>query len=330
MYFSNTKAFKTLFKKPKLFVNYYLFWGERIAYLKLFGKKKRPKRYAGRKVLDLEQGCKLIKESILSGKPFMAGRFGSNELCLMIFSYFRQIGLLKNKHLLPPKEVIENCGFFPKTVDAIEKFGDLMIESLEECDTMCVWYNICEDYFIQNSKKKDIDLTHRKVLDFWNYEESWTSALAGKKVLVIHPLDELIKSQYEKRKELFKNTSYLPDFELLTLKAVQTIAGVKDQRFESWFDALDYMYERAMKLDFDIAIIGCGAYGYPLAAKIKKSGKQAIHMGGVLQILFGIKGNRWENDAEPKLLEHVNDNWIKPQKKDVPENSQQVEGACYW
>ena len=42
--------------------------------------------------------------------------------------------------------------------------------------------------------------------------------------------------------------------------------------------------------DYDIALIGCGAYGFPLAAHAKRMGKQAIHMGGSLQLLFGIRG----------------------------------------
>ena len=62
----------------------------------------------------------------------------------------------------------------------------------------------------------------------------------------------------------------MPEFELKTLKAVQTIAGEKDERFSTWFEALEYMFEETMKIDFDIAIIGCGAYGMPLAAKLKK------------------------------------------------------------
>ena len=47
---------------------------------------------------------------------------------------------------------------------------------------------------------------------------------------------------------------------------------------------------------FDIAIIGCGAYGLPLAAKLKKEGRQAIHLAGVTQLMFGIKGKRWEEN----------------------------------
>ena len=54
------------------------------------------------------------------------------------------------------------------------------------------------------------------------------------------------------------------------------------------------MVKEIEKKDFDIALIGAGAYGMPLAYKIKKMGKKAIHIGGSLQCLFGIKGSRWE------------------------------------
>lgn len=95
---------------------------------------------------------------------------------------------------------------------------------------------------------------------------------------------------------MFDNPDILPEFELKTLKAVQTLAGEKEDRFKTWFEALNYMYTEAMKIDFDIAIIGCGAYGMPLASMLKEAGKKAIHMGGVTQILFGIKGKRWEEE----------------------------------
>ena len=134
----------------------------------------------------------------------------------------------------------------------------------------------------------------------------------GKKVLVIHPFEESIQEQFSRREKLFPGTEILPDFELKTLRAVQTIAGEKDSRFATWFDALEYMYEEAMKIDFDIAILGCGAYGFPLAAKLKKAGRQVIHMGGATQILFGIKGSRWVNN--PRAQIEFNDEWVYPKK----------------
>ena len=127
---------------------------------------------------------------------------------------------------------------------------------------------------------------------------------------------------------MFDNLEMLPEFELKTLKAIQTIAGETDDRFSDWFEALEYMRDEAMKIDFDVAIIGCGAYGFPLAAMLKRAGKCAIHMGGATQYLFGIKSKRGENHEFIKSL--FNDNWVRPSEKETPKNKNLVEGGCYW
>lgn len=147
-------------------------------------------------------------------------------------------------------------------------------------------------------------------------------------MLVIHSFEESIREQYLRREELFPETEILPKFDLKTLKAVQTIAGEEDNRFATWFEALEYMYEEAMKIDFDIAILGCGAYGFPLAAKLKRAGKQVIHMGGVTQILFGIKGSRWVNNPRSQI--EFNDAWVYPKESETPKMSEKVENNCYW
>jgi hypothetical protein len=113
------------------------------------------------------------------------------------------------------------------------------------------------------------------------------------------------------------------------LKAVQTIGDNNEFGFDTWFDALKYMYDEAMKRDFDVVIIGCGEYGMPLAAMLKKAGKKAIHLGGVTQCLFGIKGSRWVNSPIDKKIP-MNDYWIYPDESETPSGAQNVEGGCYW
>ena len=112
-----------------------------------------------------------------------------------------------------------------------------------------------------------------------------------------------------------------------------------DDRFKTWFEALDYMYDEVMKKDFDVALIGCGAYGFPMAAHVKRSGKKAVHLGGATQLLFGIKGNRWEDPMYgvkewglPKgfYTEMFNPYWAKAGKDRRPANADSIEGACYW
>lgn len=175
---------------------------------------------------------------------------------------------------------------------------------------------------------KNVKLTHTNMMDFWRYDEPFTYALKGQKVLVVHYLANQIKDQYEKRESLFDNPKILPEFQLQAMPAVQTIAGNRDERFESWFDALNYMYEQTKNYDYDIALLGCGAYGMPLAAKLKKDGKKVVYMGGVLQMLFGIYGKRW--DAEPIARKLPNEYWTVPDADFIPKNHESVEGGCYW
>ena len=80
--------------------------------------------------------------------------------------------------------------------------------------------------------------------------------------------------------------------------------------------------------DYDIAIIGCGAFGFPLASFVKDQGKKAIHLGGAVQILFGIKGVRWDENKFTSEL--YNEYWIRPSEDETPKNSGNVEKGCYW
>lgn len=85
------------------------------------------------------------------------------------------------------------------------------------------------------------------------------------------------------------------------------------------------------KTDFDIAIIGCGAYGFSLAAHVKRIGKKAVHLGGATQLLFGIIGKRWESaDIYIKKFTFKNDYWVRPLESEKPNNSEKVEGSTYW
>ncbi len=162
------------------------------------------------------------------------------------------------------------------------------------------------------------------------YKNPWSAALKGKKVLVIHPFEETIIKQYEKREKLFKNPEVLPEFDLLTYKPVQGIGRAKNKlKYKTWFEALAKMKEDIKNIDFDIAIIGAGAYGMFLAQYVKSVGKQAIHMGGATQLLFGIKGNRWDNCFGDL---YYNKYWIRPSKDETPEGVELFERGtmAYW
>ena len=217
-------------------------------------------------------------------------------------------------------------GFFPLTKGMIEQFSELMYQDMKQLDILGSW-RIEEKLLLKYFPlAKRIEL---KALEPYLSENPWTEALAGLKVLVVHPFNTTIERQYhDKRTLLFKDQRVLPQFKSLeTIKAVQTIAGNQGE-FNTWFDALDSMKEAIDAKDYDVAILGCGAYGFPLAAHIKRSGKKAIHMGGATQLLFGIKGKRW--DDHPIISTFYNEHWVRPAPEDVPVDANKVENGCYW
>jgi hypothetical protein len=165
-------------------------------------------------------------------------------------------------------------------------------------------------------------------LEPYYHGRPWSRVLAGRRVLVVHPFEDTIRSQYSRhRTDLFDNAEVLPSFELLSLRAVQSSA-LNPTRFGSWFEALDAMTEQAGAMKFDIAIVGCGAYGFPLAARIKAMGRQVVHLGGATQYLFGIRSRRGEK--MPEIARFFNAHWVRPSSGETPVHAELVEGACYW
>ena len=162
------------------------------------------------------------------------------------------------------------------------------------------------------------------------YDVPWTMALEGKKVLVISPFVDTIREQYPKIDKIYEGRKMLPSFELKTLKSVWFSGDREDDDFDTWFDALQYLYDEAMKIDFDIALLSCSTFGFDLACMFKRAGKQAIQYGGALQVLFGIKGARWDN--YPPYSKYYNEYWVRAPKTEAPSKrfANKLDNGCYW
>ncbi len=298
-------------------------------------------------IFDAQESSDLLYNAITAPEPCMIARFGGFELNVVA----NYLSIKEKTHSWTKfikGEVYEwwwnqillehfrdNAGFFPLDDDYVCRFCELMISDSQQLDLLGSWLD--NEYLLIGypSRVKRVRLLHME--PYWA-ECPWTRALRGKKILVIHPFVKLIEKQYrEHRTQLFKNPDVLPEFDLQTIQAVQSIGG-KGGEFENWFDALQYMKDEIDKRDFDIALIGCGAYGFSIAAHVKRRGKKAVHMGGALQLLFGIKGKRWEDPnygfgtlgKKGRYLELFNNYWIRPGVDAKPVDAEKVEGACYW
>ena len=283
-----------------------------------------------------------IREKLLSPEPCMFSRFGAVEIgCVVnylgIYHQKRKIIKYIKGEAFPwwwEEETMypmrNNAGFFSATPELLKRFSEMMIEDMPLIDILASW-RFEEEYFskeLQNAYKIDFEPYN----PFWS-DVPWTAALENKKVLVVHPFAETIQKQYLRKELIHKDPRVLPTFDLQTIKAIQTIGNQGDGRFETWFDALEFMKNEIDKMDYDVCLLGCGAYGMPLAAHVKRSGKKAVHLGGSLQLLFGIRGARWENsnyNATYNYSKLMNEFWVKPSATETPSKAQQVEEGCYW
>lgn len=284
-------------------------------------------------VLNFLDASALLYEKFSKSEPFAAGKIGNAEL-MCAYNYFVY------KHRNQPvqwsptveQETCVNAGVFPKTEQARVNFAETLAESLKNMDVVASWNGGLKEFEqrLILSSNKDCTLVELTALEPFYSGIPWSTHLKGKNVLVVSPFVESIKNQYKNRSKLWANPSVLPDFNLITLyHPTSKAVSAKQNKYDSWQHMVEDMKEQMSKIAFDVALIGTGASSLPLTVHAKTLGKQAIHLGGPLQILFGIRGKRWDN---MKIFSQFfyNEHWIRPSENEIPAGYKAIEDGCYW
>lgn len=270
--------------------------------------------------IDEFESNQYIFDLIKSSQPFSVIRGGYE---------FKPLYYLMHQFYVPSlyRQILRNnAGMYPPTHAQLYRFYKSYIPSLKTATGIVKWgWLQHEAYFLNRFCKSSVILSPRGLEPYY-FDNPWSAALKGKKVLVIHPFEESIKEQYKNRHLLFMNKDVLPDFHLITYKSVQSITNLAPHK--NWSESLKVMKDDIQKIDFDVAILGCGVYAPPLAHFIKDIGKGAVQIGGATQILFGIKGGRWDNHSEISKL--YNPYWTRPHSHETPVKAKSIEGGCYW
>lgn len=286
-----------------------------------------------------DQILKVLQEYKSGG--FMISKWGTTELDQVVATivkikgfHLSDIPLFCKRYIssIDEAKTYQNLfflsGVFPKSQDIAHRFA---LQALKDCELIDVLGSyIKQEYVLKDVMKPRLTVNLDAFYAPWLFKNPWTQWLRGKRVVVVHPFVESIEYQYNfNRTKLFADSNVLPEFKSLRcIKAVQTIAG-QTSSFKDWFDALDYMEREINKEDYDVAIIGCGAYGMSLAAYVKRQGKVAIHLAGWTQMLFGVYGERWVSQ-QTNYSHIINKYWIRPNKNENVKAGNKVEEGCYW
>ncbi len=278
------------------------------------------------KMLSHNQTIEYIADSLSSDSPFMVSRFGCIEGEVIYRTLFK--GPLDIDQPLRSK-ARNNAGIAKPNNQTLKRFSLDYMASVAKADLLAIWNFPEQIKLAQKTANNNLCALNYidPVFNFSQTKKSWTRALQNKNVLIIHPFVNSIQHQYIDKKNINIISEILPDFNLLTLIPPQTVDRHNDVPY-SWDEELEMFKKKILNYDFDIAIIGAGGYGAPIASFIKQLGKKSIHLGGVTQLLFGIIGKRWEN--RPYIQDVIGNGWIRPSSDEKHQNSSHIEGGCYW
>lgn len=279
-----------------------------------------------------------VSQSIFSSaEPFMLSRFGNVE-----FAFFRTYYLKHKKLTLVERTLFNimgvkyrnfsdtildrlkiNAGVFNLTNSDFCNFFNIYEHAIKDVDFYFRWFSgdhILTKIGLQASIYPLEYLNILETPDFYN------GVFEGKRLLVISPFYESINQQYSNNYTLLCHHLGVSRIEVEVIKSTHHLTVGQN---ETWFDELGNLKEKIKnsREGVDYVILGCGAYGMPLASYCKGLGLNALHIGGVTQLLFGINGRRWENLTKSNGLSAF---WINALEVDKPEGYQQVENGCYW
>lgn len=294
----------------------YVFWKE------LYEELNKCNKLYNMTMLKKDEINRLISDKICKAEPFMVARLGNTEamivqeyLCGALSQTWTQWLLNTSGFYLLPNDIIS---------DNIEKYARLTLSSIVDCDV----HLHCFESAINLINTQSRAGTH--LADWYDLyvdfdEFSWIHALKGKRVLIVSSIGETIDVQYKKKDILFE-TQVLPNFNLIHYHMPETQFGNGCNGY-SWFEMLNKIAFDISKIEFDVAIVAAGAYGYPLASLIKQMNKVVIELCSGLYPLFGIK-NKTQQIIR-RVSKYYNDNWIFPIET-PPAQYEKIEKGAYW
>jgi hypothetical protein len=266
----------------------------------------------------------IIKKSIIENIPNNFGKIGGIEA-----SHLFHFLTTKRLELIRGNSLAVNAGIYVSTQDELEKWCQLTLESIKNLDYALEWCPEQGDKYVLDLawKGKERFYSFEDIEPFFHEEDGWHYNLKNKKLLVISPFKDTILQQVNNYSKIWKNAE-IGDVSVVRAPYPAMLTGEDPKCF---LFHLERMKEEISKQNFDFATIGCGGYSLILLDYIKKMGKPCIHLGGGNQILFGIKGKRWdENQSFVKSKWYGKENWTSPLNHEVPKYKNLVENGCYW
>jgi len=289
--------------------------------INLSNKVRLWRAYRNEIISDPSVGNNLIREAIASGRPMAIGRIGALEAQAAL-CYLARVEY-------PPilcQQLKLNVGIYPADRHDLDLFCRSYLDAVDEFNVLAACGDRSEIGILRRAARQPT-LVRPTAFDVWLYQRPWSEALAGRRVLVVHPFSASIEAQYARRQKIWSNPRILPEFRLRTVR-MPLSPGLVSPEHPNWQSRFAALIEQVDAEPYEVMLVGAGGLSLLLAKHAKATGHVAFHLGGQTQILFGIMGRRWDRD--PVLLPHRNEYWTRPRGEESPPTVSKVEQGAYW
>ncbi len=289
-------------------------------------------------VEEIENGgiwiCSELQTALQMKSGLAIGKLGTSELAVL------ERALMKIPYdYLTVQHATLNAGLWPK--ESLKEWAyHMFTEVLPNMDGMVEWNSSpSEKVLLDTFAPKSQRLVLRSLEPYYQVaeENQWTRYLSGS-IAVVSPFAESISKQVTtgldiiwKKKPIWSSQPKVHTIRTGCSPAIDSespAAWPSDILLKGWKAAVEDCVNRVLATDAQVVLVGCGALSLPIVAALKKAGKVAIHLGGATQILFGIRGKRW--DSHSVIREFYTEEWISPSSEETPRHCKKVEGGCYW
>ena len=248
--------------------------------------------------------------------------------------------LLMNQPISPALRLkfMSAAGVWPPSSRQIEVFVQEYLDGLRTSTAVGTWEELHSAPWMKVIESLDLG---PKLFPAWHLdpishftkgleaEFSWLKQMDGKSILVVHPMTSSIERQSQFLRGMHRGFTFEPA-KILTYRPPQTNGlNFRWATFEQllWRAKMD-LEELVSTHRPEFALVAAGAYGVPLATHLFRQGLSVYHMGGCLQLLFGVMGNRWRNSGQ--VLQRATHRWLDRPIEQPPRGSKLIEGSTYW
>ena len=309
--------------------------------------RKKAHRISANAGLPLESRQDLalrVGGAIDAGRAFAMGKIGWSEKQWLYYPVVlsRVMDLKKRRayETMMAYLSVRQAGIFPPDPGFIRRFVDRYLDDLRNLDSLGL--------FLDNAARElEIIREHavRTKLAYYRDQEPpkkeyggakycYLQNLQDRKILIVCPFGGFLASRLkEGTYEAVWRKTAKRWFYPRSVQAIEFPYGFEATTRKRYTDALQLFEEitdQMKRVSYDVALIGAGGLGIPLASFAKNQGKVGLSLGGHLQVVCGVLGKRWRT-SELFRRRYITEAWVELPRRYHPSNPlESTDSGDYW